>query len=195
MPRRGQRGAPTARSARTYDVEAVKPGVVWAVREGPGHRGCRVPWALKRLISQVLFLGTVVISSPWSSMIRRLVLPSSMVTILPCVAEADLDALVGDLDAAPAGDFPLDRHAGGRQRLRTGEADALELVPLAGRDGTGQGAPQDAVLGEDVHDLVVEAEPGPLPGQRGATWMTWLPRGRRRRRAAAPHPQAGGTGP
>ena len=116
----------------------------------------------------MLFLGTVVISSPWSSMIRRLVLPSSMVTILPCVAEADLDALVGDLDAAPAGDFPLDRHAGGRQRLRTGEADALELVPLAGRDGTGQGAPQDAVLGEDVHDLVVEAEPGPLPGQRGA---------------------------
>ena len=49
-----------------------------------------------------------------------------------------------------------------------GEADALETVPLAGRDGAGQGAPQDAVLGDDVHDLAVEADPGTLPGQRGA---------------------------
>ena len=49
-----------------------------------------------------------------------------------------------------------------------GEADALETVPLAGRDGAGQGAPQDAVLGDDVHDLAVEADAGSLPGQRGA---------------------------
>jgi hypothetical protein len=44
----------------------------------------------------------------------------------------------------------------------------LQLVPLAGRDGARQGAPQDAVLGEDVHDLAVEADAGTLPGQRGA---------------------------
>lgn len=43
LTRRVEVSAPAARSARTYDVEAVKPGVVWAVREGPGHRGCRVP--------------------------------------------------------------------------------------------------------------------------------------------------------
>ena len=67
-----------------------------------------------------------------------------------------------------AGYLPLDDGAGGRQRLRPGEADTLELVPLARRDGVGEGAPQDAVLGEDVHDLAVEADPGPLAGQRGA---------------------------
>ena len=49
-----------------------------------------------------------------------------------------------------------------------GKADALKPVPLAGRDRAGQGAPQDAVLGDDVHDLAVEADAGSLAGQRGA---------------------------
>jgi hypothetical protein len=84
------------------------------------------------------------------------------------VAEADLDALTGDLHAAAAGDSPLDRQARLRQGVWPGEADALEFVPLAGRDGAGQGAPQDAVLGDDVHDLSVEADCRSLSGQRGA---------------------------
>lgn len=41
------------------------------------------------------------------------------------VAEADLDALAGNLDAAAAGDLPLDGQAGLRQRVWPGEADAL----------------------------------------------------------------------
>jgi hypothetical protein len=53
------------------------------------------------------------------------------------VAEADLDALAGDLDAAAAGDLPLDGQAGLRQRVWPGEADALQPVPLA--RGIGQG--------------------------------------------------------
>jgi hypothetical protein len=44
----------------------------------------------------------------------------------------------------------------------------LQPVPLAGRDRARQGAPQDAVLGDDVHDLAVEADAGSLPGRRGA---------------------------
>ena len=84
------------------------------------------------------------------------------------VGHADLDALAGDLDAAAGGDPPLDGDGGFGQRGGPGQADALEPVPLAGRDGAGQGAPQHAVLGEDVHQLAVEAQAGPLPGQRGA---------------------------
>ena len=86
----------------------------------------------------------------------------------PGMGQADLDALAGDPDGAAAGDLPLDDRAGGRQRLRAGQPDALQLVPLAGRDRARQGAPQHAVLGEDVHDLPVEADAGALPGQRGA---------------------------
>ena len=41
-------------------------------------------------------------------------------------------------------------------------------MALAGWDGARQGAPQHPVLGEDVHQLAVEAEAGPLPGQWGA---------------------------
>ena len=52
----------------------------------------------------------------------------------------------------------------------------MELVPLARRDGAGEGAPQDAVLGEDVHDLAVEADPGRWPASGELTWITWLPR-------------------
>ena len=40
-------------------------------------------------------------------------------------------------------------------------------MPLAGRDRAGQAAPQDAVLGDDVHELAVQADAGPLVGQRG----------------------------
>ncbi len=49
------------------------------------------------------------------------------------VAEADLDALAGDLDTAPAGHLPLDGEIGGRQWCWPGQADPLELVPLAGQ--------------------------------------------------------------
>jgi hypothetical protein len=52
-----------------------------------------------------------------------------------CVGHADLDALAGDLDAAAAGDFPLDGLGLWREWFWPGEADALELVALAGRDG------------------------------------------------------------
>jgi hypothetical protein len=84
------------------------------------------------------------------------------------VGEADLDVLPGDLNAAAAGDLPLDGLGLWREWVWPGEADALELVPLAWRDRAGQSAPQDAVLGDDVHDLAVEPDPGPLAGQRGA---------------------------
>src|SRR5262245_59340435 len=53
---------------------------------------------------------------------------------LPGVAEADLDALAGDLDAAAAGDPPLDGQARLWQRPWSGQADALQPVALAGRD-------------------------------------------------------------
>ena len=49
-----------------------------------------------------------------------------------------------------------------------GQAHPLQAVALAGWDGAGQGAPQHAVLGDDVHQLAIQADPGPLPGQRGA---------------------------
>ena len=42
---------------------------------------------------------------------------------------------------------------------------------MAWRDGTWQGAPQDAVLDDDVHDLAVVPDAGAPPGERGATWM------------------------
>lgn len=83
------------------------------------------------------------------------------------MAEADLDALAGDLDAAAAGDLPLDGQAGLRQRVWPGKADALQTVPLAGRDRAGQGAPQDAVLGDDVHDPAGSGWRWTPPGEAG----------------------------
>jgi hypothetical protein len=119
---------------------------------------------LNLLISPVLLRGTIVISSPCWSMTCTVVSPSSTVTVWPCVANADLDALPGNLDAAAAGHLPLDRRPRSRERIWPGQADALDPVPLAGRDGAGKGAPQDAVLGNDVHDLAVQADAGSLPG-------------------------------
>ena len=55
----------------------------------------------------------------------------------PGVAEADLDALAGDLDPAAAGDPPLDGQAWLWQRAGPGQADALQPVALAGRDRAG----------------------------------------------------------
>jgi hypothetical protein len=40
------------------------------------------------------------------------------------VANADLDALPGNLDAAAAGHLPLDRQPRGRERIWPGQADA-----------------------------------------------------------------------
>src|SRR6185437_9459650 len=57
------------------------------------------------------------------------------------VGHAGLDALAGDLDAAPAGYPPLHGDGRWRQRGGPGQADALQPVPLAWWDGTGQGAP------------------------------------------------------
>jgi hypothetical protein len=44
------------------------------------------------------------------------------------VREGDLDALAGDLDAAAAGDFPLDGQRGGREWFGSRESYALEPV-------------------------------------------------------------------
>ena len=61
-------------------------------------------------------------------------------------------------------------------RLVTGFAEHDEIRLLSGLAGSGRhSAPQDTVLGHDVHELAVEPDPGPLPGQREPTWMTWLP--------------------
>jgi hypothetical protein len=46
------------------------------------------------------------------------------------VADADLDALAGDLDSAAAGDLPADSQGRLRQRVGAGKADALQPVPL-----------------------------------------------------------------
>jgi len=66
------------------------------------------------------------------------------------VAEADLDALARDLDAAAAGYPPLDCQAGPWQLVWAGEADAVQPVSLTGRDGARQCPPQDAVRGDHV---------------------------------------------
>jgi hypothetical protein len=56
----------------------------------------------------------------------------------------------------------------GGEWLWAGKANSPEPVPLAGEDRAGQAEPQDTVLGDDVHDLAVQADPCALPGQRGA---------------------------
>lgn len=66
------------------------------------------------------------------------------------------------------GDPPLHCGSGLGQRGGPGEADTLEAVPFGGRDGAGQGAPQHPILGDDVHQLAIQADAGPLPGQRRA---------------------------
>src|SRR5262249_40819941 len=76
------------------------------------------------------------------------------------VGHADLDLLVGDLDATAGGHPPLNRDGGFRKGGGPGQADALEPVALAGWDGAGQGAPQHTVLGDGVHPLAVEAGGG-----------------------------------
>jgi hypothetical protein len=59
------------------------PRVQASVNSADSLRECLVPWALNRLISPALFLGTVVRSSLLQSMTRSVVAPSSMVTTLP----------------------------------------------------------------------------------------------------------------
>jgi hypothetical protein len=83
---------------------------------------------------------------------------------LACVANADLYALPGNLDAVAAGHLPLDRQPRGRERIWPGQADALDPLPLVGRDGAGKGAPQDAVIAgcfqQGLHSVL--AQPAPL---------------------------------
>src|SRR5215468_8394761 len=85
----GRRGGAVACAAcqKMSGGEAVS---FWAL--GPVHAsvislvvsgGCLLPWALNRVISPVLFLGTVVSSSPLLLMTRRVVSPGSMVTTCP----------------------------------------------------------------------------------------------------------------
>ena len=85
-----------------------------------------------------------------------------MVTVFPAWLKPTWMRWRGDLDAAAAGYLALDSEIGGREWCWAGQADSLEPVPLAGRDGAGQAAPQDTVLGDDVHDLAVEADAGAL---------------------------------
>ena len=108
--------------------------------------------------------GTVVISSPCWSMTRSVVSPSSMVTVWPAWLKPTWMRWRATWMPPRLDTRRWMVRLRLRERLWSGEADALELVPLAGRDGAGQGAPQDAVLGDDVHDLAVQADPGALPG-------------------------------
>jgi len=87
--------------------------------------------------SLVPFLGTVISSSPVWSLTAMLVSSSWMVTVLPAwVMPAWMRWR--DLDAAAAGDLSPDGQGVLWQRVWSGEADALEAVPLAGSDGTGR---------------------------------------------------------
>jgi hypothetical protein len=92
------------------------------------------------------------------------------------VAEANPDPLAGYLDAAAAGHLPLDVEAGGRQRLRSGEADALELVPLAGRDGQGRLRHRTPSWVMTCMMLPLRRIRARCPASGEPTWMTWLPR-------------------
>jgi hypothetical protein len=90
------------------------------------QRGCLLPWALNRLISPALFLGTVVSSSPLVSMMLRGV--------------AELDS--GEIATA---DAPLIvRHAGryvaapGSQADTVVSADPPGIVTRSWENGAGQ---------------------------------------------------------
>ena len=52
---------------------------------------------------------------------------------LACMSHADLDTLAGDLDAAPAGDPPLDDQSRSWQRLRAWPALPADTCPATGR--------------------------------------------------------------
>jgi hypothetical protein len=119
---------------------------------------------LNLLISPVLLRGTIVISSPCWSMTCTVVSPGSAVTVWPawlmptwmhCRATwmpPRLDTFRWTVSrAAGSGSGPARR-------------TPLDPLPLVGRNGAGKGAPQDAVLGNDVHDLAVQADAGSLPG-------------------------------
>jgi hypothetical protein len=122
---------------------------------------------LNRVISPVPFRGTVVSSPPLWSMTRRVVSPSSMVTILPAWEKPTWMRWRATWMPPRLETLPLNGQPWSWEGFWSGEADALERVPLAGRDGAGQGAPQDAVLGDDMHHLTVEADAGPLPRASG----------------------------
>ena len=70
---------------------------------------------------------------------------------LACVRHLGVNLLFGDHDAAAAGNPPLHCDGGRGQWGRTGQADALKAVPVAGRD---------------------RARKAPLP-VRGASTATW----------------------
>jgi hypothetical protein len=60
----------------------------------------------------------------------------------------------------------LDTRRWACQRVKSGQADALQPVPLAGRDGTGQGAPPDAQPQRGPYHRRGQAADG-LPGRPG----------------------------
>jgi uncharacterized membrane protein YgcG len=117
---------------------------------------------LKRLISPVLFLGTVVISSPWSSMIRRLVLPSANTITIRTVVIQVRDAEGGDPtpitipEVTVVGDPAAARESGGIDGGESGGIDGGESgVVNGGESGGGGGSgfepdEDDPFFGQDV---------------------------------------------
>lgn len=119
---------PAARSARTNDVEAVKArSQAW--RPGKRAGSSWLPGAIglepADLASTRARHGSdelaVLVDDPQ----RRITGLDS--DSFPGVAEADLDALAGDLDAATTGNLPLDSLCGWRNRLWSGQADSLQV--------------------------------------------------------------------
>jgi uncharacterized membrane protein YgcG len=117
---------------------------------------------LKRLISPVLFLGTVVISSPWSSMIRRLVLPSANTITIRTVVIQVRDAEGGDPtpitipEVTVVGDPAAARESGGIDGGESGGIDGGESGGVNGGESGGGGGSgfepdeDDPFFGQDV---------------------------------------------
>jgi hypothetical protein len=99
---------------------------------------------LNRLISPVLFLGTVVRSFAVAVDDAQRGVAEFDGDGAPGVRQADVDALAGDLDAAAAGYPALDDRAGGRERLRL-RGDLERSAFLLGRSDGGPlfGMPQE----------------------------------------------------
>jgi uncharacterized membrane protein YgcG len=117
---------------------------------------------LKRLISPVLFLGTVVISSPWSSMIRRLVLPSANTITIRTVVIQVRDAEGGDPtpitipEVTVVGDPAAARESGGIDGGESGVVNGGESGGVNGGESGGGGGSgfepdeDDPFFGQDV---------------------------------------------
>src|SRR5260221_10969392 len=99
---------------------------------------------------------------------RRLVSPSWMVTVLPAWLKPTWMRWRATWTPPRVDTFRWMVRSAGGSGAGPARRTPWSLCRWPGRVGAGQAAPQDAVLGEDVHDLAVEPDPGVLPGQRGA---------------------------